>query len=122
MSGHAYGEPAHVEPSPYCGHPTEADYVDIGVGMIQCGPFHCAACKASQIGPCDNPRELTEREKETGWYEPGAEPGSSANVINGEIVSANAAKYVYRKEFINNPLHAVPGYVDTWRENLRKKS
>lgn len=36
---------------PYCGNKTEADSVDVGVGHIQCGPYHCESCGASEIGP-----------------------------------------------------------------------
>ena len=122
MSGYRYGDEEPVTHCPYCNTPTTADYVDVGVGMIQCGPFHCTRCNASQIGPNDDPdRVLSEREQDTGWYEPGAEPGSSANVIGGAVVSAVAMKKVYRDEFINNPLHSLPGYVDSWRERVRKK-
>lgn len=120
MSGHLYGEPAPVEPCPYCGTPTHADYVDVGVGMVQCGPFHCERCGASEIGSADKPRELTEREKETGWYAPGAEPGSSANVIGGRIVSAEVAQAVYRAKWTDNPEYETPGAVDAWRAELRK--
>ena len=30
------------KPCPYCGSECEADWVDIGVGMQQCGPYYCA--------------------------------------------------------------------------------
>jgi hypothetical protein len=36
---------------PYCKDSMEADYVDVGVGMVQCGPYHCYTCGASEIGP-----------------------------------------------------------------------
>ena len=36
---------------PYCQEMMEADYVDVGVGMVQCGPYHCYNCGASEIGP-----------------------------------------------------------------------
>lgn len=29
---------------PNCGHVARADFVDIGVGMQQCGPFGCEKC------------------------------------------------------------------------------
>lgn len=56
---------------PYCGGEAEAEFVDIGVGLQQCTPYGCPACRAVQIGPHDEiRRELTERERQTGWYEP----------------------------------------------------
>ena len=64
----AYETPAAI--CPYCGcRECEADYVDVGVGMIQCGPYFCPVCRASEASYLDS-REMTEREKETGWYEP----------------------------------------------------
>lgn len=36
---------------PYCKSQMEADWVDVGVGMVQCGPYHCYECEASEIGP-----------------------------------------------------------------------
>jgi len=120
MSGYGYGEREPITPCPYCGTPCNADYVDVGVGMIQCGPFHCTRCMASEIGPHDPERILTQRELNTGWYEPGAEPSKYANVVGGAVVSAEAMRHIYRAEFIGNPLHAVPGYVDDWRDSVRK--
>lgn len=39
---------------PYCGTECEADWVDNGLGMVQCGPYYCENCGASQIGSFDN--------------------------------------------------------------------
>ena len=36
---------------PYCQEMMDADWVDVGVGMVQCGPYHCYHCEASEIGP-----------------------------------------------------------------------
>lgn len=80
MAGYTYGDLEPKERCPYCGAMCCADFVDIGVGFQQCGPYHCEACKASEIGPNDAPRELSEREEATGWYLPGSPAGSSANV------------------------------------------
>ena len=45
----AYDTP--TRPCPYCKTDMEADWVDVGVGMVQCGPYHCYSCGASEIGP-----------------------------------------------------------------------
>ena len=66
---------------------------------MQAGPFHCEACGASEIGPYDKARELTEDEKRTGWYAPGAPAGSSANTIGGKIVDHETAKAFYRATY-----------------------
>ena len=121
MGGYAYGQDQPTEKCPYCGTPCDADFVDIGAGMQQCGPYHCEHCGASEIGSYDDPRELTSDEKKFGWYASGAEPGSSANVIGGKIVSHQVANRAYRDEFIGNMLHDVPGYVEEWRKRVRKE-
>ena len=120
MSGYAYGQHEPTENCPYCKWPCTADFVDIGVGFQQCGPFHCEQCGASEIGPHDEPRELSGAEKSTGWYAPASEPGSSANVIGGKVVSHVQMNRAYRDEFVGNPLHDWSGEVKRWRENIRK--
>lgn len=119
-SGYLYGEAEPVEKCPYCKTECNADFVDVGVGYTQCGPYHCEACGASEIGPYDDERVLTERERETGWYAPGAEPGSSANVIGGAIVSHSEMTDAYRAEFAGNPLWHDKQHVADWWENMRK--
>lgn len=62
---------------PYCGNEAEAEFVDNGVGMQQVSPYCCPGCGAVQIGPNDEPKELTQREKQTGWYEGSFSDGMS---------------------------------------------
>ena len=109
-----------TENCPYCNAFCDADFVDIGVGMQQCGPYHCLLCEASQIGPFDEDRELTEEEKKTGWYLPESLPGSSANVVGGKIVSHRVMKETYQREFRNNPLWRDKSYVDDWWKEIRR--
>ena len=78
--GYSYGDLEPKQRCPYCGSLCCADFVDIGVGFTQCGPYHCEGCGASEIGPYDTERPLTEREKATGWYGPDTPAGSSANI------------------------------------------
>lgn len=120
-NGYNYGQDEPIEECPYCSHPCEADFVDVGVGMIQCGPYHCTACGASEIGPHDRARELAAIEAQTGWYKPDSEPGSSANVINGQIVSHNVMRQVYVKTFTANPQYEEPGFVGRWWERIRER-
>lgn len=120
MNGYAYGQHEPTEPCPYCGTLCRADFVDNGVAMQQCGPYHCDACGASEIGPYDEPRDLTPEETETRWYAPGTEPGSSANVIAGRVVSHVQMRDTYRREFVGNPKYDVPGYVENWFAEVRK--
>jgi len=98
MSGYAYGEREPREPCPYCGTICHADFVDIGVGFQQCGPYHCQRCGASETSPYDEGRELTDSEKATGWYEPGTPAGSAANVDeDGRIIPFWQADNLYRE-------------------------
>lgn len=118
--GYKYGDHEPTESCPYCQTICRADFVDIGVGMIQCGPFHCEECGASEIGGYDDPRPLTDDERGTGWYAPNSKPGSTANVINGRIVSHVQARDTYKREFAGNPLWHDKEYVEAWWDGHRK--
>lgn len=120
MTGYTYGDAEPTETCPYCGANCRADFVDIGVGYTQCGPFHCEECGASEIGAFDKPRELTAEEQKTRWYSPGAEPGTSANVIGGKVVSHHAMKDAYQSAFIGNPLWEDGDYVEEWWRRTRE--
>jgi hypothetical protein len=96
--GYAYGELEPKERCPYCTALCCADFVDIGVGYQQCGPYHCEACGASEIGPHDDPRPLTKEEEDKGWYGPATLPGSSANVDErGRHIRFFEADTLYRE-------------------------
>lgn len=98
MSGYCYGEPEPKERCPYCGALCCADFVDVGVGYTQCGPFHCENCLASEIGTHDEERELSKRESDCGWYAPGMPAGSSANVDDsGKHIRYFEADTLYRQ-------------------------
>ncbi|HCF3663708.1 TPA: hypothetical protein NID01_000534 [Pseudomonas aeruginosa] len=120
MSGYAYGEKEPEIGCPYCGATCRADFVDVGVGYVQCGPYHCEVCNASEIGPYDRERDLTDREKELGWYAPGSEPGSSANVVDGRVVCHQEMRARYRRAFYGNPTYDIPGAVQQWLDETRR--
>ena len=96
-------------PCPYCKEPMDADWVDVGVGMVQCGPYHCFACDASEIGP---EREkvrhtLDADELRTGFYKGRVSP--HANQLNGVPIDYKTADMLYRaKHFAEhgNPYNA----------------
>ena len=119
MGGYTYGDEPPTEKCPYCSEPCEADFVDIGVGFQQCGPYHCLNCGASEIGPHDAPRELTEDEKKHRWYAPGKPPSEHANMLDGRIVSHRQMEAAYKAEFTGNPAWEEDGAVDDWREKNR---
>lgn len=97
--GYAYGELEPKERCRYCSAMCCADYVDVGVGYVQCGPFHCEACGASEIGAFDDPRELDATEENCGWYRPASAPGTSANVDpSGRHIAWHEADTLYRAE------------------------
>jgi hypothetical protein len=90
VRGSVWDEPE--EPCPYCGAMCEADFVNIGVGMQQCGPYHCEECGASEIGP-EGKTGCTEEEIKTGWYRAKVSP--YANTVAGTIIDHKTAKRLY---------------------------
>lgn len=40
---------SYTVPCPFCGAECAAEFVDIGVGEQQCGPFTCNSCHAAQL-------------------------------------------------------------------------
>lgn len=119
MTGYVYGEDQPTEDCPYCRTKCVADFVDIGVGYTQCGPFHCESCGASEIGPFDAERALTDDERKIGWYRPGSDPGSSANVIGGNVVSHAEMRDAYASEFTGNPAWEDKEQVEKWWRDIR---
>ena len=99
------GETAYDEPfafCPYCNCPDcFADWVDVGIGRVQCGPFYCPQCKASERSSLDN-RKPSEKEKETGWYEPHTAVSEVANQVNGELVTHDVAMKLYPTGTLDN--------------------
>ena len=62
MSNYSLKE--YTEKCPYCGSECEADWVDVDVSLVQCGPFHCENCGASEIGPYDDEYQEVGRQYE----------------------------------------------------------
>lgn len=84
-----------TEPCPYCQHPAcEADWVDVGVGLVQCGPFVCPECGASEVGPHDT-NTLDPEEEKLGWFKPN-HFGTSANTFKGRHIGHVEARALYR--------------------------
>jgi hypothetical protein len=67
----AYETPS--EQCPLCGTLCQAEYVDVGVGLVQVTPHHCEDCGATEMGLYDDPPSspLTSFEEHWGWYLPG---------------------------------------------------
>lgn len=53
---------------PYCGDRMQADHVDIGVGMQQCGPYGCNTCHAVEVHPYAKPEDICPEAKRTGVH------------------------------------------------------
>lgn len=104
----AYDTPQR--PCPYCSQPMDADWVDVEVGMVQCGPYHCFSCDASEIGPekeSDDELKLDADERRTGFYKGRISP--LANQHNGQPISYKEADERYREEYFKehgNPYNA----------------
>jgi len=95
MSTGAWDGPKTLMTCPYCGYEAcQADWVDVEVGMIQCGPYVCDECGASEVGPYDK-NQLEPEEKRTGWFKP-HHFGTSANTFKGCHIDHITAKQLYR--------------------------
>ena len=97
------GESAYDPPKahcPYCNSVCEADFVDVGLGLVQCGPYYCGNCGASEASSRDS-RARTPKEEETGWYLPGTPVSETANTVNGELVDHHTAKEYYDLGFLD---------------------
>ena len=78
MSCSAYETPS--QPCPYCSEPCEADWCDVGVGMVQVGPYFCTNCKASEASAySENRTRREDYDPATGWYRPGSPLDTLAN-------------------------------------------
>ena len=111
---------------PYCQAEMTCDTVDVGVGYVQCGPYCCDSCGASEIGPeryteitdtktfkvldhIDNSEKLglDPDEKRTGFYKNRISP--LANQKDGKVISHQEADAIYREEYFKengNPYNA----------------
>lgn len=94
ISRNIYDEPEAI--CPYCGqHGCRADFCDVGVGLVQIGPFFCQSCGSVEIGAYDKKTELSDREAETGWYAPNRDYPGSAPTFNGRVVNNKDARMYY---------------------------
>lgn len=100
---------------PYCEATCECDLVDVGVGLVQAGPYHCEACGAIECGAYDDtPDDLARRDPKTGWFPPGSAPGSSANMIDGRLATVGEASDAYHARFAGSSDYGRPGCVEQW--------
>lgn len=62
----------YQEECPYCNAPCECEWVDVGVGLQQCGPYHCDQCGAREMGTDSyegkNKNKANPEEIRIGWY------------------------------------------------------
>ena len=54
----------------WCGGETEAEFVDVGVGMVQVTGAMCWSCNSYEMGPYQTDGRITEVEMATGWLGP----------------------------------------------------
>lgn len=103
---------------PYCRAICDCDLVDVGVGLVQCGPYHCDNCGASEAG--SSPEDLARMDRKTGWFAPGEPPSSLANMIDGRLATAAETRDAYRARFAGSPDYETPGVVEDWYAQQRK--
>jgi hypothetical protein len=92
---------------PYCGTECEADWVDVGVGKVQCGPYYCENCKASSIGAYDDTTRATPEENKIGWYGPGKPVSDKANTCLGIPVDHKTAKKLYEAGLLDEKAEGI---------------
>lgn len=54
----------------WCNEATHAEYVDVGVGLLQCTGGECYHCGGRELGPYMTDGPLSEVEMATGWLGP----------------------------------------------------
>lgn len=86
------------EPCPYCGEMCPADFCDVGVGMVQVGPYVCLNCGASESSPYnDDAFKRPDYDPKTGWYLPNSPLDDLANKDeNGKPLGWKEADSKYR--------------------------
>ena len=86
---------------PYCADEhCEADWTDVGVGLVQTGPYHCYCCGATEIGPFDTSGPTPE-ESTIGWYAPNsANLPDTVSTLDGKFIDAKTALDWYRKGLV----------------------
>jgi hypothetical protein len=82
--------------------------VDVGVGFIQCGPYYCVNCGASEMGPEGVPADASPKEKQAHWYKAGR-TSPHANTFMGDLVDHRTALALYRRGLLDEK----PSYPDT---------
>lgn len=116
-------ESDYTTPCPYCRATCECDLVDVGVGFVQCGPYHCEACGAIERGAYDDsPEDQARVDTKTGWFPPSEDPrpGSSANMIAGRLATVGETRTLYQARFAGSPDYDTPGVVEAWWQNQRE--
>lgn len=85
---------------PYCkADDCEAEWVDVGVGLVQSGPYVCRNCGASEIGVYDK-KEVTSEEKNSGWYYPNNH-SEHVSTIGGVIIHSKDALLMYQAGLVD---------------------
>jgi hypothetical protein len=84
MSGYCYGEKTPTEECGICGGEACAEFCDVGVGMVQIGPFHCMGCGAqlNPLGP--------DGQHLPGWQLP-SPPSSRGERVTGYYITHGGA-------------------------------
>jgi hypothetical protein len=100
--------PGDTTVCPYCGEGgCSAEWVDVGVGMVQAGPFHCEACGAFELGPYDD-MTPSDEERRVGWYSPTrTELPCTVSTLDGRFLDSQTALSMYRQGLVEQvPFHA----------------
>lgn len=102
------------QPCPYCGEECQADWCDVGVGMVQVGPYVCMNCRASEASAYGDGSQRPDYDAATGWYLPESPLDDLANQdASGNPISWKEADSLYRISQGKSPRYASLPYGKT---------
>ena len=111
----------YFETCPFCKfEQCEADWVHNGVALVQCGPFHCDKCGATEMGPeTRDESKLTEEERNAGWYKADNASMTCAPTVGGVLVgNHHVAKALYAAGLLDPFKEVAPLPVQVANEDI----
>lgn len=98
----------------------EADWVDNGVALVQCGPFHCDQCGAVEMGPeMRDESKLTEEERNAGWYKADNASMTCAPTVGGVLVGNHqVAQALYEAGLLDPFKEVAPSPVQVANDDI----
>lgn len=111
----------YFDTCPFCKfEQCEADWVHNGVALVQCGPFHCDKCGATEMGPeVRDESRLTEEERSAGWYKADNASMTCAPTVGGVLVGNHqVAKVLYEVGLLDPFKEVAPSPVQVANDDI----